>query len=43
MVASLRYVVAIVIFIELIVEFWYGFHYSPNYLNKLIKGIKEII
>jgi hypothetical protein len=37
------YVVATVIFIELIVEFSYRFLYSPNYLNKLIKGIKEII
>jgi hypothetical protein len=43
MVASWRYVVAIVIFIELIVEFLYGFLYSPNYLNKLIKDIKEMI
>lgn len=43
MVASWMYMVATVIFIELIVEFWYGFLYSPNYLNKLIKGIKEMI
>jgi hypothetical protein len=37
------YVAATVIFIELIVEFWYAFLYSPSYLNKLIKGIKEMI
>jgi hypothetical protein len=37
------YVVATVMFIELIEEFGYRFLYSPNYLNKLIKGIKEII
>jgi hypothetical protein len=37
------YVVATVIVIELIMEFWYGFLYSPNYLNKLIKGINEMI
>jgi hypothetical protein len=29
------YVVATVIFIELIMDFWYGFLYSPNYLDKL--------
>jgi hypothetical protein len=43
MVASWMYVVATVMFIELIVEFCCRFLYSPNYLNKLIKGIKEII
>jgi hypothetical protein len=43
MVASWMYMVATVMFIELIVEFGYGFLYSPNYLNKLIKGIKEMI
>jgi hypothetical protein len=43
MIASWIYVVAILIFIELIVEFWFEFLYSPNYLNKLIKGIKEMI
>jgi hypothetical protein len=32
-----------IIFIEFMVQFWDGFLYSPNYLNKLIKGIKEII
>jgi hypothetical protein len=37
------YVAATVIFIELIVDFLYRFLYSPNYLNKLIKDIKEII
>jgi hypothetical protein len=37
------YVVANLIFVELIVEFWYGFFYSPNYLNKLINDIREII
>jgi hypothetical protein len=42
-VASWMYVVATVIFIELIVEFRYGFLYSPNYLSKLIEGIKEMI
>jgi hypothetical protein len=43
MVASRMYLVAIVMFIELIEEFLYKFLYSPNYINKLIKGIKEII
>jgi hypothetical protein len=43
LVASRMYMVATVIFIELIVEFSYGFLYSPNYRNKLIKGIKEMI
>jgi hypothetical protein len=37
------YVAATAIFIELIVKLWYRFLYSPNYLNKLIKDIKEII
>jgi hypothetical protein len=37
------YVVATVIFIELIVEFRYRFLYSPNYPNKLIKGIKNYL
>jgi hypothetical protein len=41
--ASWIYVIATVIFIELIMEFWYGFLYSPNYLDKLINGIKEMI
>jgi hypothetical protein len=35
------YVVATIIFIELIVECRYGFLYSPNYLNKLIKALKK--
>jgi hypothetical protein len=43
MVASWMHVVATVIFVELVEEFSYRFLYSPNYLNKLIKGIKEII
>jgi hypothetical protein len=43
MLALWMYVVATIIFIELIDEFWYRFLYSPNYLNELIKGIKEII
>jgi hypothetical protein len=37
------YVVATLVFIGLIVEFGYRFLYSPNYLNKLMKGIKEMI
>jgi hypothetical protein len=43
LVACWMYVVDTVIFLDLIVEFWCRFLYSPNYLNKLIKGIKEII
>jgi hypothetical protein len=43
MVAFWKHVVAAVILIEFLVQFWYRFLYSPNYLNKLIKGIKEII
>jgi hypothetical protein len=42
-VAYWGHVWATVIFIEIIEHFWYMFIISPNYLNKLIKALKEII